>query len=216
MRVSHGPGEGGGEGLWRYLLQHAGRELHGLLVLLLKHVHVQVVQKVVSVIVHPALVQLGRRSSSQHRPQKRFLLFSFYSLLKSKDIPCGKARSWAPSRSRPSEMCPLVCRLSETWPPWRERDLPPYAMSGPVSGVHGFIFVGGQPCIHSSYLQWRRLPVEGGRVKPAQPAGPPSLAGPEQRLVTVWEEFFLTQKIGVLTSCLGPGPYLPSADSAGG
>lgn len=41
-----------------YLLQPAGRELHGLLVLLFKHVHVQVVQKVVSVLIHPALVQL--------------------------------------------------------------------------------------------------------------------------------------------------------------
>lgn len=42
-----------------YLLQHAGSELHGLMVLLLQHVHVEVVQEVVPVIIHPALVQLG-------------------------------------------------------------------------------------------------------------------------------------------------------------
>lgn len=44
-----------------YLLQHAGSELHGLMVLLLQHVHVEVIQKVVSVIIHPALVQLTCR-----------------------------------------------------------------------------------------------------------------------------------------------------------
>lgn len=42
-----------------YLLEHVRRELHGLVVLLLKHVHVQVIQEVVPVIIHPALVQLG-------------------------------------------------------------------------------------------------------------------------------------------------------------
>lgn len=42
-----------------YLLQHAGSELHGLMVLLLQHVHVEVIQEVVPVIIHPALVQLG-------------------------------------------------------------------------------------------------------------------------------------------------------------
>lgn len=41
-----------------YLLQHAGSELHGLMVLLLQHVHVEVIQKVVPVIIHPALIQL--------------------------------------------------------------------------------------------------------------------------------------------------------------
>lgn len=60
-----------------YLLQHAGRELHGLMVLLLQHVHVQVIQKVVSVIIHPTLIQL-ERGSSPHMFQKRFLLLSFY------------------------------------------------------------------------------------------------------------------------------------------
>jgi len=43
-----------------YLLQHAGGELHGLMVLLLQHVHVEVIQEVVPVIIHPALVHLRR------------------------------------------------------------------------------------------------------------------------------------------------------------
>ena len=41
-----------------YLLQHAGSELHGLMVLLLQHIHVEVIQEVVPVIIHPALVEL--------------------------------------------------------------------------------------------------------------------------------------------------------------
>lgn len=44
-----------------YLLQHAGGELHGLVVLLLQHVHVEVIQEVIPVIIHPALIQLGHR-----------------------------------------------------------------------------------------------------------------------------------------------------------
>lgn len=59
-----------------HLLQHARGELHGLMVLLLQHVHVQLVQEVVAVIVHPALVQL-HRESSPHGPQTGFLLLSF-------------------------------------------------------------------------------------------------------------------------------------------
>lgn len=43
-----------------YLLQHAGSELHGLMVLLLQHIHVEVIQEVVPVIIHPALIQLRR------------------------------------------------------------------------------------------------------------------------------------------------------------
>lgn len=44
-----------------YLLQHAGGELHGLMVLLLQHVHVEVIQEVVPVVIQPALVQLRQR-----------------------------------------------------------------------------------------------------------------------------------------------------------
>lgn len=51
-----------------YLLQHAGSELHGLMVLLLQHVHVEVIQEVVPVIIHPALVQL------RHNGEKRRLI----------------------------------------------------------------------------------------------------------------------------------------------
>ena len=49
-----------------YLLQHAGGELHGLMVLLLQHVHVEVIQEVVPVIIHPALVQLRRGGKKRH------------------------------------------------------------------------------------------------------------------------------------------------------
>lgn len=53
-----------------YLLQHAGSELHGLTVLLLQHVHVEVVQEVVPVIIHPAFIQLrsGGESTQPIRP----------------------------------------------------------------------------------------------------------------------------------------------------
>lgn len=53
-----------------YLLQHAGSELHGLMVLLLQHVHVEVIQEVVSVIIHPALIQL--RCSGEKRGLIRY------------------------------------------------------------------------------------------------------------------------------------------------
>lgn len=42
-----------------YLLQHTGCELHGLVMLFLEHIHVQIIQKVIPVIIHPALIQLG-------------------------------------------------------------------------------------------------------------------------------------------------------------
>ena len=64
-----------------HLLQNARRELHGLVVLLLQHVHVQVVQKVVSVVVQPALVQLGE-SSSQHASIP-LLSFSQFAIFKN-------------------------------------------------------------------------------------------------------------------------------------
>lgn len=49
-----------------YLLQHAGSELHGLMVLLLQHVHVEVIQEVVPVIIHPALIQLRCSGEKRH------------------------------------------------------------------------------------------------------------------------------------------------------
>lgn len=49
-----------------YLLQHAGGELHGLMVLLLQHVHVEVIQKVVPIIIHPAFIQLGCGGERTH------------------------------------------------------------------------------------------------------------------------------------------------------
>lgn len=85
----------GGRGSQRYLLQDAGRELHGLVVLLLQHVHVQVIQKVVPVVIQPALVQLWR-GSHPHRLQKRpFLLLLFYLFL-GKDMTLGNRISRLP------------------------------------------------------------------------------------------------------------------------
>lgn len=50
-----------------YLLEHACSELHRLMVLLLQHIHVEVVQVVVSVIIHPAFIKLkqGQEKSYQ-------------------------------------------------------------------------------------------------------------------------------------------------------
>lgn len=62
-------------GQW-YLLQDAGRELHGPVVLLLQHVHVQVIQKVVPVVIQPTLVQLGR-GRRPHGLQKRPFVLPF-------------------------------------------------------------------------------------------------------------------------------------------
>lgn len=49
-----------------YLLQNAGGELHGLVVLLLQHVHVEVIQEVIPVVIHPTLIQLGHRGQEGH------------------------------------------------------------------------------------------------------------------------------------------------------
>ena len=84
----------GGRGSGRYLLQDAGRELHGLVVLLLQHVHVQVIQKVVPVVIQPTLVQLGR-GSHPHRLQKRPFLLLFYLFL-GKDRTLGNHISRLP------------------------------------------------------------------------------------------------------------------------
>ncbi len=67
--------------LCAYLLQHAGSELHGLMVLLLQHVHVEVIQEVVPVIIHPALVQL-RRSGERRRLIRYIRIFKSKVLLK--------------------------------------------------------------------------------------------------------------------------------------
>lgn len=44
-----------------YLLEHAGSELHSLMVLLLQHVHVQIIQEIISVIFHPTVIKLHSR-----------------------------------------------------------------------------------------------------------------------------------------------------------
>ena len=49
-----------------YLLQHAGGVLHGVVVLLLQHVHMELVQEVVPDVVHPALVQLTHKGRNPH------------------------------------------------------------------------------------------------------------------------------------------------------
>lgn len=48
-----------------YLLEHACSELHRLMVLLLQHIHVEVVQVVVSVIIHPAFIQLKQQGQEK-------------------------------------------------------------------------------------------------------------------------------------------------------
>lgn len=48
-----------------YLLEHACGELHCLMVLLLQHIHVEVIQVVVSVIIHPAFVQLKQQGQEK-------------------------------------------------------------------------------------------------------------------------------------------------------
>lgn len=48
-----------------YLLEHACGELHRLMVLLLQHIHVEVIQVVVSVIIHPAFIQLKQQGQEK-------------------------------------------------------------------------------------------------------------------------------------------------------
>lgn len=102
-----------GRGWQWYLLQDAGRELHGLVVLLLQHVHVQVVQKVVPVVIQPTLVQLGR-GRRPHRLQKRPFLLPFYLFL-GKDITLGNHISRLPPGVIPMQSaCCLTLRTSLT------------------------------------------------------------------------------------------------------
>lgn len=49
----------------RYLLEHAGSELHGLVMLLLEHVHVQIIQEIVSVIFHPSIIELYQKTNGK-------------------------------------------------------------------------------------------------------------------------------------------------------
>lgn len=48
-----------------YLLEHACGELHCPMVLLLQHIHVEVIQVVVSVIIHPAFIQLQQQGQEK-------------------------------------------------------------------------------------------------------------------------------------------------------
>lgn len=48
-----------------YLLEHARCELHSLMVLLLQHIHVKVIQVVISVIIHPTLIQLVQQGQDK-------------------------------------------------------------------------------------------------------------------------------------------------------
>lgn len=57
----------------KHLLQHAGSELHRLTVLLLQHVHVKVIEEVVPVVIHPALVQLSNRREKVYFTSCKYL-----------------------------------------------------------------------------------------------------------------------------------------------
>lgn len=120
-------GRGLGVAYGCYLLEHVRCELHGLVVLLLKHVHVQVIQEVVPVIVHPALVQLGAWGGGEtHVSTDSF---------KERTLPWGKIfLGLLPGVSKMQRaQCFAAGHILAL------ENLRPYAMFGEVSSIHDFL-----------------------------------------------------------------------------